>query len=477
MATQFTARNLTRCAGGIAILIGVGLAVGNVAPYPPEQVQPAPSVAAPQARTDTQIEFSWPAETSTDVCWLVIGSLDEAATRTMVRIQPLSTVTQDGTLAFAPVQGQSRTNPGSVRVASSSSSIRLANWNVPQPSSIEVRPAARAMSRNFFLQTAPNRHQPVMTRLAAESERVRIWEEDAGEAATPSIQLVWLIEQLEQEILPKLTELYGEIADIDGDGKLAVCLTDRLSELPTTDSPVEGLVQVDDFHADLPRPQSNQADVVFLSRALQPGPHALAVMAHEAAHLAVFSRRFEADPHGFRPEDDWLNEGLAHFAEVECSGSWTNLSQRIAAFQDHPESSPLVVIDAHRAGFWRDPGSRGAAWSFLSWLADQSGPEMVSELARHPNVGCAKIEAVLQEPFEDVFRRWTVAQATANSPANGVGGNQSEIVLCGTGHYAWRITKLDGARSGWRITAPAGSRIQSTLVDPSAQPPRTWIIR
>jgi hypothetical protein len=326
------------------------------------------------------------------------------------------------------------------------------------------------------LQTAPERHQPVTTRLAAESNAVRIWEETTGDSSASSEHLVWLIERLEHDILPRLTELYGAITDVDGDGKLAICLTDRLAELPTNGSPVEGVVQAHDFHVDLPRPHSNQADVLFLSRSLQPGPQAMAVLAHEAAHLAAFSRRLEVDSHGFRPEDDWLNEGLAHFAEVNCSGSWTNLESRIAAFREHPETSPLVVIDAHREGFWRDPGSRGAAWSFLQWLAETYGPDVVRDLAAHPEVGCAKIEAVLGNPFEETFRRWTIAEAAAKPPVSGKNADE-KITLCGTAHHARRLTKPGSSASGWQIDIPADRRVQVTLVDSSTQPPRMWIVR
>jgi hypothetical protein len=493
MATTSLTRSLRRLSawlfGSLAAPIMAYLAAAKSPEPQSAPLAPRRNSVACAPADLTAIEVAWPEDLAADSCRLVIGSLEDARRQTTVTISARSgecPVTHRPAQALMSVPNPLARDDESIILAHATGSFSAnSSHMVDRPSdpllaplrpAIEVRSEWKSASRVFFLQTAPQRHQPVMTRLVAESSQVRIWEEHVSDGSTHPAELAWLIEYCESEILPKLTELYGEIADIDGDGKLAICLTDRLAELPTNESPVEGLVQVSDFQTDLPRPHSNQADVLFLSRALQPGPQTLAVLAHEAAHLAVFSRRFEADPHGFRPEHDWLNEGLAHFAEVHCSGSWTNLEARIAAFRRRPESSPLVVIDAQREGLWRDPGSRGAAWSFLRWVADEHGSQRISELARHPDVGCAKIEAVLRQPFAEIFRRWSVSQAATDSQTSDRNDEKS-ITLCGMAYHGRRLYRPAESAAGWRIEVPAGRQVQVTLVDPTTQPPRMWIVR
>ena len=242
---------------------------------------------------------------------------------------------------------------------------------------------------------------------------MRVWQENAGRqvglstaAAGDSARLA---EMLEREVLPRVESRYGTVADLDGDGKLAICLTARLEQLPAEGSAVEGLTQINDFLTDLPRPFSNQADVMFLSQALRPGPHARTILTHEAAHLAVFSRRHESSADRLALEDDWLNEGLAHWAETECANDWSNLRGRLEAFSRQPSLSPLVVIDAHQQGLWRQPGSRAAAWLFLRWLADEFGTELIPAAARDPEVGCEKISRLAGVSWPELFRRWSVS--------------------------------------------------------------------
>ncbi len=269
---------------------------------------------------------------------------------------------------------------------------------------------------------------------------------------------------------------------------------------------------MNDFLPDLPRPFSNHADVIFLSSSLQPGTHLKTILAHEAGHLAVFSRRFEADPAGRRFEDDWLNEGLAHIAERECGGDWSNLDYRLAAFAANSAASPLIVTDAGRQGLWRHPGSRGAAWLFLAWLADEFGPDVLRQLAVHPDVGCEKLEQLVGQPFVDLFRRWTAAvwlsqplpdrpdgdirqvsfqNGTASEPRLAQGlqragrlavielptNGQREVSLRGTSIQACRWTPPPEKTTRLRISSPKNCRLQVTLLERTGDKERMTRVR
>jgi hypothetical protein len=144
---------------------------------------------------------------------------------------------------------------------------------------------------------------------------------------------------------------------------------------------------------------------------MKPGPALTALLAHEYAHAVCFSRRFAAD-RGIGPlaaEEDWLNEAIAHVAENLHDAGWSNLDYRIAAYLTEPQRNPLVVADYYRAGLWRDPGCRGAAYLFLRWCLDHYGDALVRELVNNSATGCHNIEQVTGIAFEDLYRHWTIA--------------------------------------------------------------------
>lgn len=222
-----------------------------------------------------------------------------------------------------------------------------------------------------------------------------------------------VVHEIEHRIRPALSRLVGEIRDLDGDGTMAVVLTSQLGQASGVYSGVDGLTRESDFRPEVPRPVGNGADVVFLNSRLTPGERLRAVLAHELAHAAIFSRRISRDEGSTEQrvsEDDWLNEALAHWIEVRASGSYANLGHRLARFVEQPESSPLVVRDYSRPGFWRHHGCRGAAYSFLDWCVNQFGEELVGRLIDSSDTGTENIEAATGRSFAELFRGWTVSR-------------------------------------------------------------------
>jgi hypothetical protein len=453
--------------------------------WPASEVASLPLSIAPRSQSTPAgadvIEFRLPESDPSEGRLVVIGSLGDAGEVYPVSVESVPIHSTLKSVELAEVRFE-RPTPKAERHSTqlvSWSSMKSAGAAASRPSSSSER------QRLFFLQLGPNpnleaSYQPVPTRLAAESSQVRVWLDDCAQQDLTSDEWAWLAHCLEDSVLPQIADTFGEIADLDGDGKLSICLTPRLSKLPANTTPVEGLVQINDFLLDLPRPFSNHADVMFLSSALRPGPHAQAIVSHEAAHLAVFSRRRELDSTGRKFDDDWLNEGLAHCAETACGGDWSNLEDRIAAFSRSPHSSPLVVTDAGQQGLWRHAGARGAAWSFFHWLADDYGPDVLREIACHPAVGCAKLEQVTRLPFAELFRRWSVSVRLRESPADVAAEfpvsnveQRAEFSLRGTSHLACRIQRDCGVR----ITAPRQSRLQVTVVDAASESRRCWVGR
>lgn len=508
--TAGSIRGYAVLAGVVALFAGWEFrkSLSSDKPASPRHVAEIPS---PSHDLET-IEFEWPVASDQADTILLIGSVGDAGTNSTVVIEslPARDAAEQSPVRAVRLDRESFASPLLPhRQVFSDRSAALVVRKPGKPAGLLTR-ADQSRRRTFFIQTGRNpsletSYQPITAILAAESGQVLLWCDTESACEIPADDLFWLAECLEQEVLPRITDLFGTIADLDGDGKLSICLTPRLGDLPATESAIEGMVQVNDFLPDLPRPFSNHADLIFLSASLQPGTHLKTILAHEAGHLAVFSRRFEADPVGRRFEDDWLNEGLAHMAERACGGDWSNLDYRIAAFAANSASSPLIVSDAGRQGLWRHPGSRGAAWLFLAWLADEYGPDVIRQLAMHPDVGCEKLEHLVGQPFSDVFRRWSVAVwrsqqlpdrpgdairlvslqhgpvqsdtnletrlaqglrradrlAVINLPAKG----RKEMALRGTSFQACRWTSPSEKPVRLRISGPKACRLQVTVLE------------
>ena len=228
-----------------------------------------------------------------------------------------------------------------------------------------------------------------------------------------------IVHFLEQDIGPRLAATLGQCQDVDGNGKFTILLTPWLERLQGGRTQLQGFARSSDFLERSPRPFSNRCDMIYLNATLTTGPHVRSLLAHEMAHAICFSERKSDRPGAqpFAPEEDWLNEAIAHLAENTCSNDWSNLDHRIDAYLQDPARYPLVVADYYRAGLWRDPGCRGATYLFLRWCVDQYGPDLLRRLVRSRFNGKRSLEWATGVTFPELFRQWAVAVAaeTCNS--------------------------------------------------------------
>lgn len=206
----------------------------------------------------------------------------------------------------------------------------------------------------------------------------------------------------------KLIDLAGPVVDRDGDGRLAIVITTALEAWGSPDRPVEGLTRSTDFERGANRPESNQADVIFLSHRIRRGSQLRAVLAHEFCHAAVFGRVADASPSQGRVEG-WLNEALAHVVETRAAETDSNLRHRIDAFAARPLDAPLRVVDMGTPRYWRHDGCRGAGFLFLNWCDVRSSGTLVRELRTASALTTVDLERLTGTPFEELFREWTVS--------------------------------------------------------------------
>ena len=309
-------------------------------------------------------------------------------------------------------------NHGDSRQDRVSSANRLASQPV-----VPVNPVARpgipqfdVTRRVFFTHSRrgsladPASYSAIHCRLVGESDSIRVFADQTVIAGEPLDSLTAELTHLADEIIsPAVQALVGPVRDVDGDGRLAVVLTSQLGQADGALANVDGLTRASDFRHEVPRPVGNEADVIFLNANLPPGERLRAVFAHEWAHAAIFGRRYGGDSEQVPTEDDWLNEALAHLIEVRASGSSSNVAHRIQNFLDRPEAAPLVVRDYYRPEYWRHHGCRGAAFLFLDWCLNQSGPQCFDRLIDGHFVGVEHLERATDRSFDQLFRGWTTS--------------------------------------------------------------------
>ena len=273
-----------------------------------------------------------------------------------------------------------------------------------------------------------------------EGTAVRIYlDQEVGPDEIAEGLIAEIIRLFEREIIPRGTEWLGPVADVDGDGKLAVLLTPWLDRLNGGRTSIKGCVRAHDFQPHVETPYGNSADVIYLNSRLQPGSGLKTILTHEYTHAQCFSQKLAISGGSSLLEDDWLNEGLAHAAEVLHGTDWSNLDNRVADFLKAPEQSPLAVVDYYRAGLWRDDGCRGAVYLFLQFCVDRYGTGLLRELAASRLTGRANLEQATGLPFPELFRQWTIALASDELNSLSLTGTLGSRELAGMRRTEWKL--------------------------------------
>lgn len=197
----------------------------------------------------------------------------------------------------------------------------------------------------------------------------------------------------DSRIFPLDTTAFGRESDIDGNGVVAILLTDQVNALSPDCSQngqlVPGYFTGEDL---LDGPGSNRGEVFY---AIVPDPsNALCfdksvvrrltgpTLMHEFQHMISYNRHVLLS--GGTPEDTWLNEGLSLLAEElggrqvpagfcingNCLNQYAAANLRNAARYLQSPVSTYLVEPGTSAGTLAE---RGANWLFVRWLADQAG--------------------------------------------------------------------------------------------------------
>lgn len=240
----------------------------------------------------------------------------------------------------------------------------------------------------------------VICRQRAASDRVSLYASDV-ELSAESIQE--LLETVQKLLTWNLIHGPCGIADVDGDSCLSIVVCALSDDNTNIENPLLGCVRASDFLAD----DSLGGDIIYLDHRLPGTPALTAVLTHEIAHAAVFSRiRFWRDKgHVACLLPAWLNESIAHSCEFRRCPQSTNLSDRISTYLSNTGRWPLMP---NQQGFTavstRGP-VRAAGLFYIEFLRQSKTLEALID---------AELRDDVQQPeaadvgFAESFRDWTV---------------------------------------------------------------------
>src|SRR5262249_36600609 len=149
---------------------------------------------------------------------------------------------------------------------------------------------------------SPSNYQEVSARLRAVGRRVQVYVEDADVARVGDAVLGEIVATFDDRVFPTAARRIGTSRHLDGDRRVPVLMSCRLSRVAGSRRSVEGFVRGADFDPELAPPYGNRCDLMYLNAALGPGPHPRTVLAHEYTHAVVASLK---GPDG---EEGWLDE-------------------------------------------------------------------------------------------------------------------------------------------------------------------------
>jgi hypothetical protein len=235
----------------------------------------------------------------------------------------------------------------------------------------------------------------------------------AGEdAASVKDELVSdIIRSFDDRIFPLMSKRFGPAPDVDGDGRFTILLSSWLDHLGGGRYAVDGFVRVADLDPSFRSPLGNHCDMMYLSTALESGPHLRTVMAHEYMHAVLVGQKGRRDGESLtspQEEEGWLDEAIAHLAEDRCGFSTSNIDYRVSAFLARPERYQLVVDDYYAADLFRSHGNRGSTYLFLKWCELHYGPDLVPALVHSRLRGATNLEGCTGSTFSGLYRGWTL---------------------------------------------------------------------
>lgn len=310
-------------------------------------------------------------------------------------------------------------------------------------------------------------------------------------------------ETMDTLVVPVVTEAFGAPTDIDSNERVVLFYTRAVNEMtPSNDSSYVGgffysrdLFPTEAVDGIQGCAGSNTGEIMYM---LAPDPTGevnenprskelveeatIGVAAHELQHLINASRRlFIVEANSF-DEEVWLNEGLSHIAEelvfYRASGlaprqniTVTDLRQsdrRVDAFNRYAADNFGRLSEHLKSASTTSPyasngalSTRGAAWSFLRYLADRRGGDEATfwqSLVSSKTTGMTNLRSAVGADPLMLVQDWAVA-TFADDHVFPI----SEIYTQPSWDFRSLYSALGSGRDGYPLSIstldPAGNRL------------------
>lgn len=281
-------------------------------------------------------------------------------------------------------------------------------------------------------------YQPVTARALTVGAHIALYEDTlAPPGGLSTADVDSLSKVFDQVVYPADTAAFGRESDVDSNGVVIVLLTNVVNAMVTaaqcdTGGYVTGFFDPSDLDP-VTAAQHNDGEVFYgvvpdpagaLSCAHPVGDVTSTLpvtFAHEFEHMINFTQHVLV--RGAAPEDDWLDESLAKYAEeltgdaylaAGDTGEWSNdlanelynAYQYLAAPERH---FLLTTTDQSLADV-------GGGWLFVRYLVDQQGTGITPKLVQTALTGTANVAAQAGLPFATLDERWALATWVSDLP-------------------------------------------------------------
>ncbi len=273
-------------------------------------------------------------------------------------------------------------------------------------------------------------NEPVECQILDESRQVRVYADHRMVSALRArffspAKLQRLLAAVETRALPIVEEWIGEVADVDGDEKLSIVVTDldRNPQSAAERAPIHGCIRETDFQGN----SDFRGDIIYIDPGILelPTEELAGLLTHELTHAAICSmfcvRSLDSEVvdeergivPAMPPVPPWLNEAVAHFAELKSCEESRNFRHRIEQFLADSSQCPIVASESVLSLQERRAGSRCASTWFLSEYL--TSPQAVQKFLHSGESALdRRIAEVAGQSFDIEFRRWALSIASTD---------------------------------------------------------------
>ncbi|MFV2006474.1 MAG: IPT/TIG domain-containing protein [Longimicrobiales bacterium] len=306
----------------------------------------------------------------------------------------------------------------------------------PAPA-ISTRPPVVGERRDFNVLGAGGTFTQVTGEVRLVSQRAALYVDASVLSDVPNSLLEGLAMRFDEPTFPLITESYGDVSDLDGNGQVIILLTPVVNRL--TPRGADGFAAGFFFGLDLlvDAENGNQGEIFYLLVPDPTGkfsdPHSVgelervlpAILAHELQHMIHFNERVlkrGAD----RTDALWLSEALAHTAEdvvaehFAAQGDFDAARlfsaenyRRAALYLDGPSSSSLIVSTGQAS-----LPERGAGWLFVRYLEERfGGISVLRALTQTTLTGTENVTSAVGFSWPSLLADWGAAVGVEGQPA------------------------------------------------------------